>query len=124
MAAAAWEHLDAPEKPADTDGPGAARSGAPAGSLGAMTEAQTSAPEPDPVRTGVPEVDAVLDSVEALDGPPWRSTPPSSRPRTTSCAARSTARPERPTACRRAASAWTPSWSAGAWPARASTPAS
>jgi len=33
-----------------------------------MTEAQTPAPDPDPVRTGVPEVDAVLVSVEALDG--------------------------------------------------------
>ncbi len=33
-----------------------------------MTEAQTTAPDPDQVRTGVPEVDAVLESVEALDG--------------------------------------------------------
>ena len=33
-----------------------------------MTEAQTSTPDPEPVRTGVPEVDAVLESVEALEG--------------------------------------------------------
>jgi hypothetical protein len=32
-----------------------------------MTEAQSSATEPDPVRTGMEEVDAVLVSVEALD---------------------------------------------------------
>jgi len=32
-----------------------------------MTEAVSSTPEPEPVRTGVPEVDAVLEAVEALD---------------------------------------------------------
>ena len=33
-----------------------------------MTEAAPYAPEPDPARTGVPEVDAVLEAVEALEG--------------------------------------------------------
>ncbi|MGZ5404694.1 MAG: hypothetical protein ACXWDL_08605 [Nocardioides sp.] len=32
-----------------------------------MTEAQFSQPDPEPVRTGVAEVDAVLDSVAGLD---------------------------------------------------------
>lgn len=32
-----------------------------------MTEAQSFTPEPQPVRTGVPEVDAVLEAVEGLD---------------------------------------------------------
>ena len=32
-----------------------------------MTEAQSYAPEPEPVRTGVPEVDGVLESVGDLD---------------------------------------------------------
>ena len=32
-----------------------------------MTEAQSFTPEPDPVRTGVPEVDAVLEAVVGLD---------------------------------------------------------
>lgn len=32
-----------------------------------MTEAQSFPPEPQPVRTGVPEVDAVLEAVEGLD---------------------------------------------------------
>ena len=32
-----------------------------------MTEAQSFTPEPDPVRTGLPEVDVVLESVAGLD---------------------------------------------------------
>ena len=45
----------------------------PTGSLGAMS--QTEPETPEPVRTGVSEVDAVLDSVEALDDRPVEEHP-------------------------------------------------
>lgn len=32
-----------------------------------MTESYASAPEADPVRTGVPDIDAVLESLEGLE---------------------------------------------------------
>lgn len=37
------------------------------GNLGAMSEAHPETTETEPVRTGVPEVDAVLESITGLD---------------------------------------------------------